>query len=420
MGDCMSLKRNDVELLKLINNNPKTLEEILLTMKMSERNLRYIIDNLNFYLNKFCGKIIIICKKKLLISLIETEINSFLDIIYEHFYIFDQNERSEYILLNFLFLKNIRLTNIETNLKITRATLKKDIDHLNIELQKYNLKLDSLKNKFFIFGNEKKLRHLKAQKFLEYYNNKIFNYSNIFEEIDFILIEKLKEIVIKIEERFHFKFNSEFKELITIFLLVSIKRIENGYIITRKANYNFLINTSQYKIIKENLKSYIPESLSYELVHLTEYFISAGVKDTVKELKEHTDKYINNLTLVLKENIIEDINFNILKVKISEYLIPAIYRLRNNFSIGNVGEKDKFYYIVESFSNKENYLPENLTENEIYYISNIIKKEYESDKNKVIKLKDILTLTKKNCTNLNEESFINDLLSLYGEFIKNY
>lgn len=51
----MSLKRKELEVLKLINTG-KTVDDILFQIGTSERNLRYIIENLNFYLKKYWTK----------------------------------------------------------------------------------------------------------------------------------------------------------------------------------------------------------------------------------------------------------------------------------------------------------------------------------------------------------------------------
>ena len=51
----MSLKRKELEVLKLIDSG-KTVDEILFQIETSERNLRYIMDNLNFYLKKILDK----------------------------------------------------------------------------------------------------------------------------------------------------------------------------------------------------------------------------------------------------------------------------------------------------------------------------------------------------------------------------
>ena len=60
----MSLKRKELEILRLVIDG-KTFVEILSKLDTSERNLRYMLQNLNFYLRKILNKVIEKDKEKL-------------------------------------------------------------------------------------------------------------------------------------------------------------------------------------------------------------------------------------------------------------------------------------------------------------------------------------------------------------------
>ncbi|MCQ9626478.1 helix-turn-helix domain-containing protein [Cetobacterium somerae] len=415
----MSLKRKELEILKLINSG-KTVDEILLQMKTSERNLRYIIDNLNFYLKKILDKEIEKDKKRLLINLSENELKNFYKEVYENFYTLEQEERAEFILMIFLFVKDVRLSFIEKKLGITRATLKKDIDFLNEVLEKYSLKLESERNKFSIVGNEKKLRHLKALKYLEYRDLEMtyLDKEYIFQNIEMDTLKKLRAIVLEIEKKAGVEFKEDFIKLMEIFLYVSLERVKEKHIIDRKINYKFLVNTPHYEIVKNSLENYLDKKLSYELVHITEYFISGGVTENIEELKESIEKYLDELIIVLRKTFNNSLDYNELSSKLMGYLIPAIYRLKNNFSIKESGERDEFFLLVERYSKDENYLPEKLTENEIFHIAKEIKKHMENEKNRVISLKTLLKIIEKNSEVLDREKLIEELMMEYGKLIK--
>lgn len=415
----MSLKRKELEVLKLINTG-KTVDDILFQIGTSERNLRYIIENLNFYLKKILDKSIKKDKKNLLIYLNENELNKFNKEVYKNYYILDQEERTEFILMAFLFVSDIRLSYIEKKLSITRATLKKDMDALNESLKKYSLKLESEKNRFFIVGNEKKLRHLKALKYLEYSSMEIppFDTGYIFKSINKHILKELEQVVLDIGKKFLVEFKEDFVKLMKIFLYVSLERVKEGHIIDRKANYKFLVNTIHYKIVRDSLEKYINKKLSYELVHITEYFISGGVTENIEELKESIEKYLDSLILILKKNLNETLDYTELKSKLMGHLIPAIYRLRNNFSIKEVGEKDEIFYLVERYSKEENYLHEKLTENEIFHLTKEIKLFRDREKNKVVSLKVLLEIIERNSDIVDKEKLIKELLEVYGNVIK--
>ncbi|MDX8337138.1 hypothetical protein [Candidatus Cetobacterium colombiensis] len=208
------------------------------------KNCEYMLDNLNFYLKKLLHKNIQKDKKLLKISLSEKEEKFFYEEIYKNSYTLEQEERTEFILMAFLFIKGVKLSDIEKKLEITRATLKK----------------------------------------------------------------------------------------------------------------------------------YVDEDLSYELVHITEYFISGGVKENIDELKESIEKYIHELILLLEEKL--------------------------------------------DISLKERYLPEKLTENEIFHIAKEIKSEIEAEKNRVISLKKLLWIVERNSEKLDRKKIVEELLLEFGKVIK--
>ncbi|WP_407536932.1 helix-turn-helix domain-containing protein [Cetobacterium somerae] len=415
----MSLKRKELEVLKLVNAG-KTVDEVLFQIATSERNLRYIIDNLNFYLKKILDKWIEKDRKKLLIHLSESELDRFYKEVYKSYYTLDQEERAEFILMIFLFVKDVRLSFIEEKLEITRATLKKDIEFLNENLKRYSLKLESEKNRFSIVGNEKKLRHLKALKYLEYSNMSMtpLDVDYIFQNVDENMLKELESVILDIGKKFLVEFKEDFVKLMKIFLYVSLERVKEGHIIDRKANYEFLVNTSHYEIAKDSLGKYLDTDLSYELVHITEYFISGGVTENIEELKESIEKYLHGLTTQLEKTFSNSLDYKELHSKLLGYLIPAIYRLRNNFSIKEFGERDEFFSLVESYSKDEKYLPEKLTENEIFHIAKEIRTYMENEKNRVISLKTLLKVIEKNSENIDKEKLIEDLMAQYGRLIK--
>ena len=107
-----------------------------------------------------------------------------------------------------------------------------------------------------------------------------------------------------------------------------------------------------------------------------------------------------------------------LSSKLMGYLIPAIYRLKNNFSIKENGERDEIFHLVEEYSKNEKFLFEKLTENEIFHIAKEIKQYVEREKNKVLSLKVILDIVEKNCRKIDREKLIEDLIKEYGTVIK--
>lgn len=408
----MSLKKRDIDLLRYIVEN-ETLEEILSKLKISERNIRYGVENLNFYLEKILNRRIV-KRIEYKIDITEKELDFFLKEIYKNYYLYIQEERSEYLLLSFLFRNKIRLSNLEKELDITRATLKKDMEYLNKELGRYGLKIESIKNSFSIYGNEKKYRHLKTLKFLEYKKSKgVYKDLNfIFSTIDIEKVKNIKEIVDKMERDLDGRFPKEFKELMCYFIYFSKERVEKGYIIDRKSNYRFLERIEQFEVVKNNFSELIDGSMKFEIAHMTEYFLSYGLKNSLSELKFCVEQFLANLFLELNRSVSKEIDWCILKEKFLYYLISAIYRLRNNFSIGEVGKKGRFFKIVKKYVENDSFLPERLTDYEIYFLSQHIEKLYE--KKEQIDIDELLNIVEKYCENLRKEELKKELLEKYS------
>lgn len=445
----MSLNKNDLFIANIIFNNPLSIHELSKITSTSERNIRYTIKNLNSYLMEILGCEINKNMKKLVLNISKDSFNYFINSIYKKHYILHQEERVDLILLLFLFCQNIKLSYIEEKLNITRATLKRDMESVSKILSQHSLFFDFTKNKFSIQGNEKKLRHLKTLKFLEFFNLKYPNFENfklnndLFSDIslkknfyifsfigknEFSSIINLGKVpyifsaIENIEKNFNFSFSNDFKELIFVFLLITVERIQTGHIIDRKNNYNFIINTQQFPIIASSLELIIPSKYSYELAHLTEYFVSGGLPVNILEFNDIMAIFINSLLEYIKTNIDQKkynkFKLEIVKSKLTDYLIPAIYRLKNNFSLGSIGEKNDIYFLVDKFCNSTNLLPEKLTQNEIYFISTIINFYLNEDNHKILNLDKLLKIIEMNCDNFNKEKFIDELSLNYYEIFK--
>ncbi len=428
----MKLKKRNIDILLLINNNPLSLGEMSSIFSISERNLRYEIDTLDFYLKHFLSEKIEKKNKKYSINLSRETLDIFLIKLYKNFYILSSKEREEKILYYFLFEKNFRLSNIEKEMNITRATLKKDIVSLNIFLKNYELEISLKENRYLLTGNEKKYRNFKTLKILEYFSieenqflpkensNKLF-FSMVESYIENISKENLVSVIFfveNIQKKFQIIFSKEFKNLIIIFILISLSQIKKEKIITRKTTYNFLIDTPYFSIVKKEIQPLIPSFLNYEIAHLTEYLISGGVTKNIEELSQSIDYFIENLIMFLEEKMTLSLNLNEFKTRLKKYLIPAMYRLRNNFTIGTSVMKDKLYFWVEEFCSEDAILPEKLTDNEVSYIRTLIDDILQKEDKKVLSLKTLMEIIERNSAAVNEKQLSKELLEKYSDFIK--
>lgn len=427
----MSLKQKELTILMLINKDPVTIKKISQEINLSERNLRYSLENLEYYLTQFFRESKLIREqKKMSTDLTEEEIRNFLDYIYSNHYIYNSRERQEYILNFFLFEDMPTLRKLEKILDISRTTLKKDLEGLKGKLEEYSLYFKYDVTRIYIAGNEKKIRHLMMLKVIDnlekpeekyvspirsMVKNLILTYKN---EVD---NKKVELVINNIEEKFMYGFSIEFDRIIRYYLWVTLFRISREHYILKKHNAEFLKKTSQYKVIKKALEKIIPEKLTFEFIHLTEYFLSSSLNG------KYNDELLNIqlFTFYLLKEMEKNINYEMLKEelfqKICSYLTSAFYRMKNNFTLGVV-DKDKLYgdeiiFVLNEISNKDKYLNEKLRDEEIYFIGELIKKEIKNQEKKVIKLSKLIKISKRYSTTFNEKLFKKEILEVYGEFI---
>lgn len=433
----MSLNRRDIKLLEKINNNIFPISSLAEKYSVSERNIRYSIDNINFYLRKMELPEIVIKKGNLEFSINDKELDSFIEALNMNIYVFSQEERKDYILINYLFRENVKISEMEEDLKVSRTTIKKDLKDLEKYLAEFELSFYRDENGMYITGKEKKLRHLKLLKMLDYieiknknivyikkkYFNKKEEQKIIAEYIKEYDIKKISDVIDEIEEELNAHFTGEFKNIMGIYLIATFERIKNGHIIIQKNNSDFLRKLEEYRKIKNILKKVIDENQEYEILHLTEYFLSGYYNDTFSEnilmLERFISKILENMDIEMGTHLLKDRE---LVEKFMKYLLPAIYRIKNNFYLNkklDFSEIDieLFNKVKEIIEKNSHYLKEPLRDEEIFYVSKYIEEYMEQKRNKKISLKELLKLVQQNVKDVDNELLAESIKEKFGIFI---
>lgn len=433
----MSLTIEELKFLRQINNKNVKLEKLANTNNMSTRNIRYKIDNLNFYLKRYINKNIKIVNGTVIVNILYDEEKMLFNMIEKSILKFSKEERQEIIINMYLFGANVTLSKIEKILNVTRTTLNKDIKDINQKIKHRDIRLDLEGKRIALIGNEKKLRHYKAEQLLKYSTIKgksivviedflpsseiiqklIKNYLNLLPMRDMeVCIENIQKLL-------NVKFETGFYKMMFLYLAVTIERIKSNHIIKKKNNEKFLKNLEQYKILKEVLKDTINEDYKYEFLHLTEYLISGYSSTKFVNSEYAINIFTQNILIQLEEKLkIKLRDSSSLVEDIEEYLNPAMYRIKNNFT---VSEKMNFDSIDESIydcvktvcTDNNKLLPELLREEEIFYISKIIDGFAKCEKSKTISLKTLIGIALKNSKEVDIENLKEDLLSNYGDII---
>ena len=419
----MSLSRIDLDILIQINNNAISINSLAKKYKLTDRSIRYSIDNINYYLNKRSISSVYIKNSKIYLNLENNILINFIKELNTNEYTFSPSEIKKLILFYFLFKNNVRISKLEKYFNVSRTTIKNDIKNLKSYLNNFELYFYISDNRLKLGGKEKKLRHLKFLNIIEHVD--------IIEEIEFInkiypnekseqkiLKEYLKSIDIKkinfiihsFENKFKYKFSNRFRKVITIYIIVTLERIRNNNIINRKNNADFLIKLPEYKKFKNILSNIIDKNYKYEILHLMEYFLSDYYKESFYENKVISEKFL----IKVLENMNISINKELID-KLMKYLIPAIYRIKNNFIIYdtldyNAINLDVFCRTKYAIEENLSYLNEPLREEEIYHISKII----ENHITKKISLKELLLIIDKH---KNKNQLIQILKNRFDKFI---
>lgn len=435
----MSLNRKELSILEELNKSIKiSLTYFAEKYNVSERNIRYSIENLNYYLLKFSLAEIKIKKGEVYWSIEQENLKNFIESIDIENYIFSKEERENYILISYLFSDRTKITDIERYLKISRPTIKKDLISLNSYLKEFELEFLREEHTIFIVGKEKKLRHLKLLKLLEYLdikNGKVEYLEKIYltekKELEIVKrylekfdIPKYYNIILQIERELKVEFDTKFKKLICIYLISTIERIDKNFIITKKDNSKFLSQLTDYKIIKNILKNIIPEELEFEFLHLTEYFISGYYSHDFSENIYLVESFIDAFCGKIKKELeFEFFNSQDFREEVLKYLLPAVYRIKNNFFLLKKDEKpnvDKdIYTIVKSVVLDCNHiLKEPFREDEIYFLTNKIEKYIKIEQDKKISFKKLLEIIKKCSLDLDEKKLKEEIIKVFKDKIE--
>lgn len=433
----MSLNRKDIKLLEKINNNIFPISSLAEKYNVSERNIRYSVENINFYLKKMKLPEVMIKKGNLEFSITDIELEKFVEALDMSMYVFSQEEREEYILINYLFRDNVKISEMEADLKVSRTTIKKDIKDLENYLAEFELYFHRDENKMDIAGKEKKLRHLKLLKMLDHieiknreitfikkkYLSEKEEQKVIAEYVKGYDVKKIADVIDEIEEKLEAHFTNEFKNIIAIYFIATFERIKNGHIITQKNNSDFLRKLEEYKKIKEVLEKVIDKNQEYEMLHLTEYFLSGFYNDTFSEniliLERFISKVLENLDMEMKTNLLKERE---LIDKLLKYLLPAIYRIKNNFYLNKFLDFNEinieiFNKVKEIAEKNQHHLKEPLRDEEIFYVSKYIEEYLEQKKNKKISLKELLKLVQQNARDVDDDLLAEDIKEKFGMFI---
>lgn len=403
------LNERSILILKLLSQKKMNLEELRNRFKVSVRMIRYDIENINYIFKiEKIPEIIKKDKEGKFFSNIDSEksINNIISLYSS----LDSKERREYLILKLFSNNIINLTMEAKKLAISRSTLKNDYNLLREELKIKGLEIIQISNKgLSLIGEENIVRKIFIKYFIDILRNKKDLKNSLRLLVDEILekvqIKNIKNFIEKIQTEFERKVSDNEYNAILSYLVIMELRKDFSDKQEKVSNEIFLKNTLEYKIINSNKSLLNRGILECDLLNITDIFIGSH------SYNEDFSFYENWIDIEIMIKRIIEIVSNELKIDLTSnrellkgllvHIKPTIYRIKNKINLENdiseelIKEDRKLFEIVKKgLKLLEEYLKEEIPNQEIAYIVIQFKVALENQNIKQEKIKNILFVCK--------------------------
>lgn len=418
------LNKRGIDIIEYLleNNLQGVLKDLAEKFEISERSIRYDLENINYYLNK-AGLSEIEKSSKGVYSLLEEKevLNKFLEKMKARFYIYTSEERKEYMKAKFLFFQENKLLDFCEELDVSLSTVKSDMKEVKLYLMDNGLNLVFVSKLGIVLeGNEEKIRKVQLKflnKYLEIKNGTL----DIKEEknevkalkdevltlLESVQMKSIKIFIKRIEKKLHSIISDEAYAILQIYIVLMITRIKEGKILeSRENNKKFLSETDEYKILEAEIltleEEYKIDLTEAEILCLTEFFLgshsynfSSSFFDNWIELELSVNSMVSNLSVMLEIDLTRD---QMLVDGLLNHLKPAYYRIRNEIVLENkiAKEVEEVYSDLYSKVKKicenqlESYIGKKIPEEEIAFLTIHFKSAIDRKLNAQRKTKNIL------------------------------
>ena len=406
------LKKQHFELLKLIENEKK-LSKVAEFLNLTERSVRYKIDEINEELG---SKKIEIKKIEFFSSLTDEDMIKLIDNIEGENYVYNQREREELIILYTLMRKdNFLLKEVAEKIGTSKSTIRNDLKSLKKILLEYNIRLlQDDKLKYYFDYLEEDYRY-----FITTYLYKYVSFDKKYDKIFFDDISYFRKVIYKeIKEEYMLEIESiskRIKEVDLDFMDETINILVILMVISRKRekqNSNLKIENIEILEKREEylqLKKVFTDFSNINLLFFTDYLfrITRDEKDVFIKFKDWLDISIaiNKIVRIFEiENKVDLKNIDVFLDEIFYYMKPLIFRTKRKIKLKNSILKDVeklyptiFNFLKKSFYYLEEVIKEKISDDEIAYLVPLFHKALQNN-NKINKKALLVTTYKENIT----------------------
>ena len=343
------VKKRYFEIINLVinSNDEITVKDISNLYNITERSIRYDIDELNvFFQEKNNKDIIEINNNRLKILYSENEIEDIVENIKEKEYFLSENERVNILSYEIFLSKNEFILQYFTEkYNLSRTTVRYSLKELNKIISEYGLVIDMNNNRGYkIIGSEINIRKYIINILREYIKNtkeKKIEYDPLKKIIQKFYkksrIEESKNTINKILDYTGKTISDEAFETLQLFLFISVIRNKNGHEIEEDVeNEIFLSKTKEFSKIREILEK-IENIKEKDIHYFVDFFLGSYSYNLEYSyflnwilIESLIDQFIKLLSDKLKVNLTED---KILRKELLNHIKPAIYRMKNKFKL---------------------------------------------------------------------------------------
>ena len=404
------LKKQHFELLKLIENEKK-LPKIAELLKLTERSIRYKIDEINEELGT---RKIEIKKREFFSSLTDEDMTKLIENIEGESYVYNQKEREELIILYTLMKKdNFLLKEVAEKLGTSKSTIRNDLKNLKKILLNYNIKLlQDNKLKYYFDYLEEDYRY-----FITIFLYKYVSFDKKYDKIFFDDISYFRKVVYKeIKDEYITEINSISKKIkkaeldymdetlnILVILMVISQKRERQNSNLKIENIKILEKREEYLQLKKTFKDFSKNNLMFFTDYL--FRITRDERDVFVKFENWLDisVAINKIVRTFEiENKIDLKNIDIFLDEIFYYIKPLIFRTKRRIKLKNSILKDVkklypsiFNFLKRNFYFLEEVIDEKVSDEEIAYLVPFFHKALQNN-NKINKKGILVTTYKEN------------------------
>lgn len=359
------LNQRCVNIIKYFSDHKEnvSLKDLSDYFEVSERSIRYDIDNINYFLaKKGLSQIEKVAKGYFELAESSENLEKIAEILNLSFYTFSKHERKEYIKALVLFSTDvIKLHEIGEALSVSLSTVKLDLKEIKIFLNESKLNLKYLsKIGLILSGDEETIRKAQLKFIMEYLEiardnlvNKLkkdetLGYKLIRNELKFYFedfpIRDIRIFIKRIENELKTVISDEAYKVLQFYLMIALTRLKNNNLINeREENQKFLKSTEEYAVLSKELMHFednfeikINES---EVLLLTELFLGSHSYNFNTSFYENWIEIEISINEIIKEvgkQIEVDLSSDkILFDGLLNHLKPSIYRIRNDIVLEN-------------------------------------------------------------------------------------